>query len=129
MKRIALFFKMGRIFSHFRHDDSDRELIIHVTTGDRKRAGTDANVRMILYDEKGQSTETIKLGHAFKNDHERGSTCTYAASSGHGFGYPLKVRNYLFKLINYINASASAERNLERGKFLEQMCLSKMFFN
>lgn len=82
---------MGRVFSQLRQDDSDRQLIIHVTTGDRKRAGTDANIRMILYDEKGQATDTIKLGRAFRNDHERGSTCTYAHFSGNGFGYPLKV--------------------------------------
>lgn len=92
MLKSGFYFIMGRVFSHFRHDDSVTELIIHVTTGDRKRAGTDANVKMILYDEKGQSTGTIKLGRAFKNDHERGSTCTYAACSGNGFGYPLKVR-------------------------------------
>lgn len=101
MLKTGFYFIMGRVFSHFRHDDSDRELIIHVTTGDRKRAGTDANVWLILYDEKGQSTDTIKLGHSFKNDHERGSTCTYQASSGNGFGYPLKVRNsdyYCLKL-------------------------------
>lgn len=92
MLKTSLYLIMGRVFSHFRHDDSDRELIIHVTTGDRKRAGTDANVWLILYDEKGQSTDTIKLGHAFKNDHERGATCTFTAYSGNGFGYPLKVR-------------------------------------
>lgn len=92
MLKTGLYLIMGRAFSHFRHDDSDRELIIHVITGDRKRAGTDANVWMILSDEKEQSTDTIKLGRAFRNDHERGSTCTYAACSGNGFGYPLKVR-------------------------------------
>lgn len=91
MLKTGFYCIMGRVFSHFRHDDTDRELIIHVTTGDRKRAGTDANVRIILYDEKGQSTDTIKLGHAFKNDHERGATCTFSACSGNGFGYPLKI--------------------------------------
>lgn len=82
---------MGRVFSHFRQDESNRELIIHVTTGDRKGAGTDANVWIILHDEKGQSTDTIKLGHTFRNDNERGATCKFPACSGNGFGYPLKV--------------------------------------
>ncbi|GFW68177.1 PLAT domain-containing protein [Trichonephila clavipes] len=63
---------MGRIWSHLRHDATDRELIIHVTTGDRKRAGTDANVWLILYDEKEQATDSIKLNRTLKNDHERG---------------------------------------------------------
>lgn len=94
---------MGRVFSQLRHDDSDRQLIIHVTTGDRKRAGTDANIRMILYDEKGQATDTIKLGRAFRNDHERGSTCTFAAFSGNGFGYPLKVRKISIIYLILIN--------------------------
>lgn len=83
---------MGRVWSHIRHDNTDRELIIHVTTGDCKRAGTDANVWLILHDENGQTTDTIKLGHLLKNDHERGATCTFHACSGNGFGHPLKVR-------------------------------------
>ncbi|GBM46658.1 hypothetical protein AVEN_274155-1 [Araneus ventricosus] len=82
---------MGRIWSHLRHDETDRELVIHVTTGDRKRAGTDANVWIILYDEKDQATDTIKLNRTLKNDHERGDTCTFLACSGNGFGQPIKA--------------------------------------
>ncbi|XP_035228513.1 allene oxide synthase-lipoxygenase protein-like [Stegodyphus dumicola] len=82
---------MGRVWSHLRHDETDRELTIHVTTGDRKRAGTDANIWMIIHDEKGHSTNTIKLNRTLKNDHERGATCTFFACSGQGFGLPSKV--------------------------------------
>lgn len=82
---------MGRTWSHFKHDKTDRELIIHVTTGDRKNAGTDANIYMIIHDDVGQKTAKIKLGHTLKNDNERGSTCTYEACSGNNFGLPYKA--------------------------------------
>ncbi|KAG8197556.1 hypothetical protein JTE90_007292 [Oedothorax gibbosus] len=88
---------LGRVLSHFRHDETDnsainsRELMIHVTTGDKKRAGTDANVWLILYDETDQSTECVKLNRTLKNDNERGETCSFVVSSGHGFGHPIKI--------------------------------------
>ncbi|XP_042907350.1 allene oxide synthase-lipoxygenase protein isoform X1 [Parasteatoda tepidariorum] len=82
---------VGRILSHFHRDETNRELTIHVTTGDRKKAGTDANIWIILHDENGQSTDIIKLNRTLKNDHERGQKCTFFASSGNGFGLPLKI--------------------------------------
>ncbi|XP_054721720.1 polyunsaturated fatty acid 5-lipoxygenase-like [Uloborus diversus] len=88
---IKLLSTMGRIWSHFHQGETDRELTIYVTTGDRRKAGTDANVWLILHDEKGQSTDTIKLGHPFRNDHERGATCDFKAFSGDGFGFPYKA--------------------------------------
>lgn len=51
---------------------SSAECIIHVYTGDRKNAGTDANVQIKLHDERGMSTKNKKLDRFFKNDHERG---------------------------------------------------------
>ena len=52
---------------------------IYVKTGDRKHAGTDANVKVILYDVKGQKSPEIKLDCIFHNDFERGQTDTFQA--------------------------------------------------
>lgn len=43
-----------------------------VKTGDKKRAGTDANVRVILHDDKGQKTKAAKLDNFLRDDFERG---------------------------------------------------------
>lgn len=98
---------LGRVLSHFRNSEVDscvtnsRQLVVHVTTGDKKRAGTDANVWLILYDENDLSTECIKLNRSLKNDNERGDTCTFFVDSGHGFGHPLKVSlHFASKSIN-----------------------------
>lgn len=50
------------------------EYIIHIRTGDRKNAGTDANVRIILHDEKGNCSDEITLDNFLRNDFERGAT-------------------------------------------------------
>lgn len=47
---------------------------VSVTTGDKKGAGTDANVYLALYDEKGNKSQPLKLDKAFYNDLERGRT-------------------------------------------------------
>ncbi|XP_052225510.1 allene oxide synthase-lipoxygenase protein-like isoform X7 [Dreissena polymorpha] len=44
----------------------------HVRTGDRKFAGTDANVWVILHGEEGISTEEMRLSNMFKDDFEQG---------------------------------------------------------
>ncbi|GIY54804.1 PLAT domain-containing protein [Caerostris darwini] len=89
---------MGRIWSR----PEERELTVHVLTGDRKRAGTDANVWLILYDEKGQATESFKLNRTLHNDHERGATCTFFFPSGVGFGQPMKQRPFAkLQAVNY----------------------------
>lgn len=82
---------MGAIISHLSHDKTDRELMIYVTTGDRRKAGTDANVWLIIYDTDDEPTDTIKLNRTFHNDHERGQTCKFAACSGNNFGQPYKI--------------------------------------
>lgn len=43
-----------------------------VKTGDKKRAGTDANVKIILHDSKGQQTKPAKLDNFLRDDFERG---------------------------------------------------------
>lgn len=50
---------------------------ISVTTGDRKGAGTDSNVYVVLYDVKGTKSNPIKLDKTFHNDLERGKTDVY----------------------------------------------------
>ena len=65
---------------------------IYVKTGDRKGAGTDANVRCILYDDKGNQSEEIKLDCYFKNDFERGKTDIFQAPPlGYDFGSVVRI--------------------------------------
>ena len=48
------------------------DYVVHVRTGDRKRAGTDANIRIIFHDNRGNKTDKIRLHNVFKNDFECG---------------------------------------------------------
>lgn len=50
---------------------------VHVTTGDKLGAGTDATVYLQLVDVSGARCEPARLDHLFVNDHERGQTHTY----------------------------------------------------
>ncbi len=52
---------------------------IYVKTGDRKGAGTDANIKIVLYDDKGAKSPEITLDCRFRNDFERGQTDTFQA--------------------------------------------------
>ncbi|OWF44207.1 Allene oxide synthase-lipoxygenase protein [Mizuhopecten yessoensis] len=47
---------------------------IVVKTGDRKKAGTDANIRIVLHGACGQKTSPAKLDNLFRDDFERGRT-------------------------------------------------------
>ncbi|WAQ98210.1 AOSL-like protein [Mya arenaria] len=49
------------------------DYVVLVRTGDRKRAGTDANIRIIFHDNQGKKTDKIRLHHVFKNDFECGN--------------------------------------------------------
>ncbi|ESP02739.1 hypothetical protein LOTGIDRAFT_171808 [Lottia gigantea] len=49
-----------------------RDLYINVSTGDKKYAGTDASVKIILHDNQGRCTKDIVLDNFFRNDFERG---------------------------------------------------------
>jgi len=48
------------------------EYIIHVKTGDKKFAGTDANVTLVLFGPNGQKSNDITLDNFFRNDFESG---------------------------------------------------------
>ena len=48
------------------------DYVVHVRTGDRKRAGTDANIRVIFHDNNGNKTNKIRLHNVLKNDFECG---------------------------------------------------------
>ncbi|XP_013386239.1 allene oxide synthase-lipoxygenase protein-like [Lingula anatina] len=47
--------------------------VLQVKTGDRKGAGTDANVTVILHDDHGKKSSPLKLDHPLRDDLERGS--------------------------------------------------------
>ncbi|XP_064482113.1 allene oxide synthase-lipoxygenase protein-like isoform X2 [Ornithodoros turicata] len=51
--------------------------ILKVRTGDRQKAGTDANVYARLLDANGNATRDIHLDNFFQNDHERGKEGRY----------------------------------------------------
>ncbi|BFZ15082.1 hypothetical protein BsWGS_18122 [Bradybaena similaris] len=53
------------------------DIMIYVQTGDRRNAGTDANVRIIMHDDDGHSSTAITLDNYFKNDFERGCLDTF----------------------------------------------------
>eukprot|EP00057_Strongylocentrotus_purpuratus_P032934 XP_789433.2 PREDICTED: arachidonate 5-lipoxygenase [Strongylocentrotus purpuratus] len=59
---------------------------IHVKTGDRKGAGTDANVYIALHNDQGKRSRDIQLDCKFKNDFERGKVDTYPVSNLPNFG-------------------------------------------
>ncbi|KAK3594458.1 hypothetical protein CHS0354_024901 [Potamilus streckersoni] len=48
------------------------QFVIYVKTGDKKYAGTDANVKIKLHDANGNITEDIVLDNFFRNDFESG---------------------------------------------------------
>lgn len=64
---------------------------VSVVTGDRHGAGTDANVWMRLHDVDGRKSDIITLNHTFKNDHERGETCSFSVRPIHNFGTVAKI--------------------------------------
>lgn len=60
--------------------------MIYVRTGDLKNAGTDANVKMILYDDVGRRTRELELNNFFKNDFEAGSNDSFPFKNIPSFG-------------------------------------------
>ncbi|BFZ06647.1 hypothetical protein BsWGS_09686 [Bradybaena similaris] len=59
----------------------DSDILIHVYTGDRRHAGTDATVHIILYDVNNSASSEINMGNFFKNDFERGQLDTFEVKS------------------------------------------------
>lgn len=56
---------------------SSRDFKIIVKTGDCKGAGTDSNIRCVLYDETGAKSRSIHLDCLWKDDFERGNIDTF----------------------------------------------------
>ena len=50
---------------------------LYVQTGDRRANGADANIKVVLYDDRGQKSPQIALNCQFRNDFERGQTDTF----------------------------------------------------
>ncbi|XP_041360184.1 allene oxide synthase-lipoxygenase protein-like isoform X2 [Gigantopelta aegis] len=54
------------------------DYLIYIKTGDRKNAGTDANVFIILHDDQGRRSEKITLDNFLRNDFEKGRMDTFS---------------------------------------------------
>lgn len=66
---------MGSCLSCF--DRSTAEHVIYVKTGDRKAAATDANVKIILHNDQGETSDALTLDNFFRNDFESGALDTF----------------------------------------------------
>ena len=64
---------MGNTINKIKGDD----YVIHVTTADKKGAGTDADVMMILKDKNGRKSQEFKLDSLLFSGFERGKTQTF----------------------------------------------------
>ncbi|XP_046544436.1 allene oxide synthase-lipoxygenase protein-like isoform X1 [Haliotis rubra] len=53
------------------------EYVVYVRTGDKKNAGTDANVTIILHDDNGHCTGEVKLDNFLRDDFEKGRLDTF----------------------------------------------------
>ncbi|MCL4139875.1 UNVERIFIED_CONTAM: hypothetical protein GTU68_035281 [Idotea baltica] len=94
---------------------------IHVVTGDKTGAGTDANVYIILKDMHGTKSSIIKPKTLFSNDHERGTTTTVEVSASDlGISPPFvsmqvwrdnfgNIPSVLGKLTEYVFGGANKE--------------------
>ncbi|XP_022248316.1 allene oxide synthase-lipoxygenase protein-like [Limulus polyphemus] len=72
-------------------EQSTQKYEVHVVTGDRSGAGTDANVWLVLHDDRGQKSSVVELNNFWKNDHERNTTGKYKVTAAGGFGQVIKV--------------------------------------
>lgn len=62
---------------------------LHVITGDRRGAGTDANVYVVLYDIHGRASKPLASNKVFRNDNERGTTTTIDVTADEGLQGPI----------------------------------------
>lgn len=62
---------------------------LHVVTGDRRGAGTDANVYVVVHDINGRASTPILSNKVFRNDNERGATTTVDISADLGLQGPI----------------------------------------
>ncbi|KAH3781704.1 hypothetical protein DPMN_159607 [Dreissena polymorpha] len=71
--------------------DALADYVVFVRTGDRKRAGTDANIRVILHGNTGLKTEKIHLHHVLKNDFECGQVDEFDIQNQRDVGTVVKI--------------------------------------
>ncbi|XP_045601793.1 allene oxide synthase-lipoxygenase protein isoform X3 [Procambarus clarkii] len=71
------------------YDDTDVQYRLHLVTGDRRGAGTDANVYVVLYDSHGRASAPISSNKKLTNDNERGSTTTVDLKADCGLQGPI----------------------------------------
>ncbi|KAG0693158.1 hypothetical protein GWK47_027623 [Chionoecetes opilio] len=76
-------------FTRRTSDTSKTYYRLHVVTGDKRGAGTDANVYVILHDAYGRSSPPLSLNKVFRNDNERGSTTSVDVKEDCGIAGPL----------------------------------------
>lgn len=74
------------------HSDDMKAFQIVVKTGDQEGAGTDANVHVVLEDEKGLLTPRLKLDKILYNDLERSKRDTYNVDCPEDFGKVVRLR-------------------------------------
>lgn len=77
---------MGNCFASQTND-----YVIYVRTGDKKFAGTDANVRIKLHSDNGNVSDDIVLDESFRNEFESGAIDTFNVKHLHGFGAICKI--------------------------------------
>ena len=65
--------------------------IITVKTGDKKGAGTDANVGIALINETGESSQELKLDCRWRDDFEKGHIDDFPVKNLEGFGSIRKI--------------------------------------
>lgn len=80
MERLSNLLWRGSPETHYR---------LHVVTGDRRGAGTDANVYVILHDLQGRASPPISLNKIFNNDNERGCTTSLTLGPECGVAGPV----------------------------------------
>ncbi|XP_045132500.1 polyunsaturated fatty acid 5-lipoxygenase-like isoform X2 [Portunus trituberculatus] len=73
-------------------DDMKKAFQLMVKTGDQEGAGTDANVWVVLEDEKGRATPRFKLDKILYNDLERSKRDTYKVDCPEEFGRVARIR-------------------------------------
>ena len=83
---------MGNIFQ--RGDSrysSDTDIVVKVKTGDKKGAGTDANVKIAFVNEKGVLSDSYKLDVLWRNDFEAGSLDDFEIKKIPNFGHIVAI--------------------------------------
>nr|XP_053629169.1 allene oxide synthase-lipoxygenase protein-like isoform X1 [Cherax quadricarinatus] len=76
-------------YFHSMLDTADTQYRLHVITGDRRGAGTDANVYVVLHDIHGRVSNPITSNKTLINDNERGSTTIVDVKADCGLQSPI----------------------------------------